>query len=261
MVNASDAHGNPAWARDELILALDLYFRFPPTKIRNMHPQVVELSEVLNRLPIHGDVKGFPKFRNPNGVYMKMCNFLRFDESYAGKGLRKGAQTEEIIWQEFANDREHLHETAKAIRANHALPEVGQPTEALDEEEESFVEGQVLYRLHRARERSPKLRERAKAAAIRSGRGLVCVVCGFNFESSYGELGKGFIECHHTVPVSQLTQGQRTILKDVALLCSNCHRMVHRRRPWLSINQLETLLVRAVEVSGLVSRSTDDLQP
>jgi hypothetical protein len=81
---------NPPWQRDELILALDLYFRFPPSGISQDHPEVVRLSEILNALPIHAGRDGAATFRNPNGVYMKLCNFLRFDPNYAGE--RKGWQ-------------------------------------------------------------------------------------------------------------------------------------------------------------------------
>lgn len=243
MARSASAHANPAWARDELILALDLYFKHPPTRISKTHPAVVELSEILNRLPIHGDVRGFAKFRNPNGVYMKLCNFLRFDDSYTGKGLTKGAQAEETVWKEFAGDRLRLRKTADAIRAGFKLPEAlpSGGSDAVDNGEE-FPEGKVLSRLHRARERSSALRERAKAAAIKSGKGLVCVVCGFDFAKTYGEVGAGYIECHHTLPVSDLSDGAKTKLKDVALLCSNCHRMVHRRRPWLALGDLRKLL-------------------
>lgn len=69
---------------------------------------------------------------------------------------------------------------------------------------------------------------------------LACEVCGFDFEAVYGELGRGFIECHHVVPLSE---GQRkTSLRDLALVCSNCHRMAHRRRPWPAVAELRALL-------------------
>lgn len=59
---------------------------------------------------------------------------------------------------------------------------------------------------------------------------------------TYGEVGKDFIECHHTVPVSELTEGMKTKLSDMALVCSNCHRMLHRKRPWLRLSDLKALL-------------------
>jgi 5-methylcytosine-specific restriction protein A len=74
------------WTEDEHILALDLCFRSPPSTIGKKHASVVELSDLLNRLPIHPQALRGEKFRNPDGVYMKLCNFLRLDPSYAGKG-------------------------------------------------------------------------------------------------------------------------------------------------------------------------------
>lgn len=58
--------------------------------------------------------------------------------------------------------------------------------------------------------------------------GYVCQVCGINFEQSYGELGKNYIEVHHLHPVSQ---GERKVdpIKDLIPLCSNCHSMIHRQ--------------------------------
>jgi predicted HNH restriction endonuclease len=115
-----------------------------------------------------------------------------------------------------------------------------------DDDAEEFPEGRILLRLHRARERSPKLRELAKRRAIRASGHVSCIVCGFDFAVTYGLLGDGYIECHHTKPVSELAAGSKTNVEDVALLCANCHRMVHRRRPWLTLGQLADLLPRGV---------------
>src|SRR5947208_428970 len=109
---------NPAWSTDELILALDLYFRVPPNSTSKSNSQILELSETLNRLPIHPERPDAEKFRNPNGVYMKMCNFLRFDPNYSGVGLKAGAHKEQEVWTEFANDLPRLRQVAAAIRAS-----------------------------------------------------------------------------------------------------------------------------------------------
>jgi hypothetical protein len=105
-------------------------------------------------------------------------------------------------------------------------------------EETEFPEGRVLYRMHRFRERNSRLTERAKAAALRRDGRLACQVCGFDFYATYGDVGNQFIECHHTIPVSELTAGMKTKLADIALVCPNCHRMLHRHRPWLSLAEL-----------------------
>ncbi|MDO6522910.1 HNH endonuclease [Shimia thalassica] len=50
------------------------------------------------------------------------------------------------------------------------------------------------------------------------------------------------MECHHTVPVSEMKPGDKTKLSDLALVCANCHRMIHAKRPWLSIQELVGLI-------------------
>jgi 5-methylcytosine-specific restriction protein A len=111
-----------------------------------------------------------------------------------------------------------------------------------DSEELEFPEGKVSYRLHRQHERNPLLAKRKKAAILASTGSLACAICGFDFFKTYGPVGKQFIECHHTIPVSELCDGVKTKLSDVVVVCSNCHRMLHRRRPWLHIDELTALL-------------------
>jgi 5-methylcytosine-specific restriction enzyme A len=71
---------------------------------------------------------------------------------------------------------------------------------------------------------------------------LACEACGFDFRERYVDHGEGFIECHHAKPVHRLKPGDKTKVGDLRLLCSNCHRMVHARRPWLTLEQLVTVL-------------------
>ena len=231
---------NPTWARDELILALDLYFQYLPTKINKNHPAVVELSEVLNTLPIHTDRPNKEKFRNPNGVYMKMCNFLRFDPGYSGKGLSAGGKSDQEVWDEFAGDQDYLRSLALNIRSitgSEESEKIRNPS--YDEDDSEAVEGRVLFRVHRVRERNQSLSKKKKNAELKKSGNLACEVCGFIFKEKYGELGKGFIECHHKIPLADLHSNQKTRLSDLALVCSNCHRMLHRQSK-MSIGELRS---------------------
>lgn len=70
-------------------------------------------------------------------------------------------------------------------------------------------------------------------------KGFNCAVCGLNFEDMYGSIGKNFIEVHHTTPVSKM--GDDYVLdidRDLVPLCSNCHSMVHRTNPPITIDEL-----------------------
>lgn len=90
--------------------------------------------------------------------------------------------------------------------------------------------------------RHARIERNAKAAdAAKKARGYTCEGCGINFEWVYGELGKGFIEAHHLVPLHTLPEGVSVkidVRNDFAVLCSNCHRIVHRSKPMLSIEEL-----------------------
>ena len=230
---------NPTWKRDELILALELYFKYPPQTVSQSHPEVVALSQLLNQLDIHPERSGLTNFRNPNGVYMKMCNFLRFDDNYSGVGLKAGGKLEEAIWQEFAGKRTYLEQTCEAIKSAASNLSEFKGTSNLEFE---FSEGRLLTKLHIYRERSSLIVRKKKEAVLESTGKLACEACIFDFFSFYGKLGYGFAECHHNLPVSQLRSGQKTKLSDLSILCANCHRMVHRSSPILSVAELRNLI-------------------
>jgi len=87
-------------------------------------------------------------------------------------------------------------------------------------------------------ERSPVNR-----AACLSHFGMVCQCCGFDFASFYGELGDGYIEVHHRVPVSRMGAGYIVDpVRDLVPLCGNCHPMVHRVDPPMPVEELKKLL-------------------
>jgi 5-methylcytosine-specific restriction endonuclease McrA len=127
---------------------------------------------------------------------------------------------------------------------NEQEPPIEPPEATLLEQEASLTEetareGQPMVVQHVRRERSRRLRSKKVEAA---GERPSCEACGFEFERVYGERGRGFIECHHLIPVSELDPATPTRLEDLALLCANCHRMVHVSRPWLGIDELTHLL-------------------
>lgn len=106
-----------------------------------------------------------------------------------------------------------------------------------------FPEGKLKERLHYSRERNRELVRQAKLLAQRRDGCLQCECCGFDFFAIYGKVGEGFIEAHHTKPISSLHEnGEETRIEDLVLVCSNCHQMLHRKRPWLEIDDLAALL-------------------
>ena len=206
------------WTQDEHILALDLYFRIPYSTLSSKHPSIVELSDLLNRIPIHPQALRGEKFRNPNGVYMKLGNFLRLDPSYKGKGLSRGAKGEEVVWNLYANNHPELRKIAEAIRDTgerqiHAR--LTQPLDQVEDEEEVFPEGRLLTREHKIRERNRQLVERKKKATLEEKGSLACEVCTFDFLKAFGEIGSNFAECHHLAPLSELREARVTKLSEL----------------------------------------------
>jgi 5-methylcytosine-specific restriction endonuclease McrA len=106
-----------------------------------------------------------------------------------------------------------------------------------------FPEGKEIERRHKARERNQGLIRLAKEIFRREHDGqLYCEVCEFSFHSEYGQLGRDYIEGHHLIPLSEPSRKTKTKIEDIALVCSNCHRMLDRRRPWLGRSELKKLL-------------------
>lgn len=111
-----------------------------------------------------------------------------------------------------------------------------------EQDDEGFPEGAIKLQQHRRRERRREVIIQAKEQFLKKHGHFFCEACGFDFAKVYGDVGHNFIEAHHTIAVSELKEGDKTFAKDIALLCSNCHRMVHRRRPWLSMDKLKDLV-------------------
>jgi 5-methylcytosine-specific restriction protein A len=110
-----------------------------------------------------------------------------------------------------------------------------------DETKTSFDEGKRIFREALLFARNQKLVAQAKQHL-----GVVCVVCNFDFGAKYGFWGEGYIECHHLTPLSTRDeQSAKTSLSEVAVFCSNCHCMVHRRNPPLTIQELKTAMAKA----------------
>lgn len=85
-------------------------------------------------------------------------------------------------------------------------------------------EGGKKLRKHLMRERSGSLLRKFRKSLT----SFECSVCCFDFEGTYGEIGRGFIECHHIRPIALLRPGERTKLSDLQAVCANCRRMMHK---------------------------------
>ncbi|WP_199351005.1 HNH endonuclease [Haliangium ochraceum] len=99
---------------------------------------------------------------------------------------------------------------------------------------EGLHEGALERIVVNAYERSPRARQECIAHY-----GCKCVVCEFDFEEIYGEIGRNFIHVHHLVPLSEIGEEYRVDpIRDLRPVCPNCHAMLHRRVPPFSVSEL-----------------------
>jgi 5-methylcytosine-specific restriction protein A len=111
-----------------------------------------------------------------------------------------------------------------------------------DNLKEQNLEERKKYRRHRSIERNPNTSKEVKKI-----RGYVCEACDFDFKKFYGDLslnkkGESYIEAHHLTPLSSLPEGKAlkfSAKDDFRVLCANCHRMVHRKNPPYTIEELK----------------------
>lgn len=113
-------------------------------------------------------------------------------------------------------------------------PSDQQPDE--EEEEKHRLEGRMTEAKVMRRQRNQKARQQCLEAS-----GYKCYICGFNFEETYGEIGKGFLEVHHIKPLASYDDEHPIPLSELCALCSNCHSMVHRKKEVLDVEELKRI--------------------
>jgi 5-methylcytosine-specific restriction protein A len=216
----TDGRGNPPWTRDEILLALDLFFDEGMVALSDTHPKVISLSDQLRGLPGNEDRAKNPKFRNAAGVSFKLSNLASIS---TGRGFANGSSADRAVWAQFESRPQRVKDVAALI-----IKYVVDIPLGVDEyeDEEEFAEGRVLTRAHRRIERNSKLRSKL-IRERRNANLLRCDACLTTNPTADARLDDAIFDAHHLVPLS--TQGSTTTrLHDVALLCANCHRLIHR---------------------------------
>jgi 5-methylcytosine-specific restriction protein A len=241
----------PAWTRDELILACALVCRNRWHEVRKDDLRALELSDLLQLLPIHPHAIRGHKFRSPSSVQRKTADLASAHPDYGGVTTKGGQLTKQIV-DEFTERPDEMLSAADQIRSAIAstdpdvLNAIATPDSQEEETEEAIaVEGRVLQRMHRFRERNARLRKQKIESVRRGGGALACQVCRFDFAQRFGSHGEGYIEVHHVLPLHEIGTAE-TRLSDLALVCANCHRMSHRRLArtgtWPSPKELRELM-------------------
>lgn len=139
-----------------------------------------------------------------------------------------------IMYEEFATALEELGWVAADRAADSDIPDI---------DGEIFAnEGAASWVMHLQRERNQAIVEEKKNQVLNEKHTLACEVCEFDFEKKYGAHGKDYCEVHHKIPLPSAGKRTVTYLHDLAIVCSNCHRMLHRGLKLLAIEELRAIV-------------------
>jgi len=97
-------------------------------------------------------------------------------------------------------------------------------------DEVGALEGEARERMITHRQREVWLRRKKLEVTKRKFGHLRCQTpgCGFDFAQKYGALGEDFAIVHHLKSLASREEPSKTKLSDLAVVCANCHAMIHR---------------------------------
>lgn len=116
----------------------------------------------------------------------------------------------------------------------------------------SAIEGRKRLVMHLERERNQAVVRQKKKLAV----GLDCEICRFSFKRAYGDAAAEYCEVHHLVPLSEIEKKTETRLEDLAILCANCHRVVHLQNPPYTLDEVRQMLGKISSTKRLTTRPT-----
>ena len=96
------------WNKKELIIVLNLYYKIPFSKIHYKHPEITNLSKILNR--------------TSSAIALKLVNFARLDPDLQKRkvsGMKHGAKLDEEIWNKYYNKWDLLAFESESILATY----------------------------------------------------------------------------------------------------------------------------------------------
>ncbi|WP_461174176.1 HNH endonuclease [Arthrobacter sp. Z1-9] len=207
------------------------------------------LSDLLNRSHFHPLTLRDDKFRNPAGVARKTWDIATQHPEYTGKKT-KGNRLDAVVLNDFLLAPGNMQAVAAEIQAEMLRDNAAAPDEDDLDGDIEVPEGRLLLARHLKRERNRGLRARKIQSVKKAGLPVACEICSFNFQNTYGQRGQDYIEVHHVLPL-HASGPTSTRLSDLALLCANCHRMIHRGSPWLTPKELEALVSQSVQLLDL----------
>lgn len=179
-------------------------------------------------------------YRENLEVRVIICDGDRRRDGSKSKVIARGLDPE--IWRVASFDT--TTKVCEVIRGVLPAGAIDTSNEELEAAQSGFDGRELVRWFVRHRQREWKLREaKIESVLARSGGTLCCEVsgCGFDFEKTYGNLGRGYAHVHHKEPISTYpSHGKPTALIDLAIVCANCHSMIHRGGACRKLDEITT---------------------
>lgn len=113
------------------------------------------------------------------------------------------------------------------------------------------IEGDPRMYCHLRRERDPAISDAKRQAVMATNGKLSCESCGFWTQDTFPGLEGELCEIHHRLPLAFATEPVKTSLNDLAVLCPNCHRAIHRTTPLMSVEEFRSHFLIAADEAGI----------
>ncbi len=237
---------------------MDLLFRLSQDKVKGFE-NIIETKNFFNKvLPardknyfFHTKKMNEKKLQNGDIIYFAYDNYIVAKAKFLGEIKLNTLRDEKFIYghklkhAEIINSNIQLNTKIVSTRTTYIdnLEKQNELKRVLNSEiiypdeieDEDLFEGTKKQIMVNAYERSSQAR---KECIYKYG--YKCVICNFDFEEIYGEIGQNFIHVHHVKPLSEIdAQYKINPIEDLRPVCPNCHAMLHKRKPAYCIEEIQ----------------------
>jgi len=233
---------NIQWETEEHLIILDTWFK--KKSFSSFEHLIKEIELKLVQLKAY--CAYFSKTLDTKNVELIKLAFNEITTISHGHKIKNSSNLLNLFHR-FRNDPEELSNFIEILYEDISMNIYSVPVE---HEETLFYEGDKQAKLHIHTERDPRIVKAKKNQFKAMHNALYCEACYFNFENCYGLRGVNYAQVHHLKPLSELDSKSLIHLNDLAILCSNCHSMIHRKKPWLSLESLKKIIQHIPEAQS-----------
>ncbi len=242
LTNKKEKNTNPNWIREELILALNLYFDLDQGQMHKGHPDVIRVSNELRELQIHTEIPDQKKFRTSSSISRRLGNFKTMDIRYGGEGLANSGKLAKEVFKEFNHNRDKLRKEADFIKQLYLKSKTVIKTNI--SEQKVNYKSEFLFQFHKNREADPLVIKVKKEMVLSLNKSLKCEVCGFDSVFVYGELGSDLMEIHYNRELKTEPALESSSMEDFIIVCSNCHKVLDKNYALIDAEDLKKIILK-----------------